>query len=322
MIVAVRLSCVLFLLTGMWLAPVSSAAAVEPLFGHRPVARAVTGLAISPDNSTLAVSYDDSTLHLLEFKTGKDIAELDVFGGPNTLRFTPDGKILLSITNGGAASIDIVNRKIKHHFKSEASGGVTSLDVSPDGKLFACVGKSSLSVWNIETGVNLSTIDAHSGSAVNSVAISRDGSLMATAGNDKKVMTWNTITGQEQKTHDLPAKPLCIAFSPDGDSLLVSCDDQSFYRVNVSDGDTVKIASPNIAMTKFRLSADGTMAFIAGAGNEPGVLMIGKKRLTTQKFSGHKSKVTVIAVSSDGRFFASGDQDGQINVYPVIEAGK
>ena len=316
------LKSLLLLVMGVMVSGPADAAAVTPLHSLQPNKRSVTGLAFSPDNKMLAASYDDKSLRLIDINKGAEIAKLEVSAGPNTLRFTPDGKILLAIGDGGAVSIDVQNRKIKHLFQSDAAGGISAIDVSPDGKLLAAVGRSSLSIWNIETGVNIATIDAHGGKAVNSVAFSPDGQHLATIGDDKKLITWSCLTSQLQKEIDLPGKGVCTVYTSGGDSLIVSCDDRTIHQVNASNGDDEKLLSADTAISLLVISPDRPLVIIAGMGPQPGVLLCDKKRLTTEKFSGHETVVVAVAMSRDGRFFASGDKDGKINIYPTMEAGK
>ena len=310
------------LLSVMILSFRANAAPVAPLHVIKPFKRVVTGLAFSPDNKLLAASFDDNTLRLIDVAKGTELAKFGVSGARNTLRFTADGNRLLAITNGGVVSIDVQAQTVKHTFRSETPGGVTSIDISPDGKFLAAVGRSSLSLWNIETGVNVATVDAHSGNAVNGVAFSPDGEHLATVGNDKKLVTWSTTTVQQQKEFDLSSKGVCICYLRNGESLIIAEDNRKIFAVNASSGDEELLLSAGGSVLSMAVSPDSPVAILSGTGSFPGVLLIDKKRLSTEKFAGHKSIVQAVAVSRDGRFFASGDNDGAINVYATLDADR
>lgn len=299
-----------------------NAAPVAPLHAIKSFKHVVTGLAFSPDNKVIAASFDDNTLRLIDIAKGTELAKFDVSGARNTLRFTPDGKHLLAIANGGVVSIDVQAQSVRHTFRVEAAGGVSGIDVSPDGKFLAAVGRSSLSLWNIETGVNIATVDAHSGNAVNGVAFSPDGSHVATVGNDKKLVTWSTTTAQQQKEFDVTSKGVCICYCRDGESVIIASDNRKIYEVNASSGEEDMLLSAGGSVLSMALSPDRPYAILSGVGSFPGFLLIEKKRLTTDKFSGHSSVVQAVAVSKDGRFFASGDNDGVINIYATMDADR
>lgn len=295
------------------------AAQIEPLHTWNTIKQPVTGLAFAPDNKTVAVSYADGSLRLFSISKKTEIAKFDVSRGTNCLKFSPDGKYLMAITNGGVVSVDVANKKVRHTFSFDASGGVNAFDISPDGRILAAVGKSALATWNIETGVNLATIDAHSGSAVNDVAFSPEGDLIATVGNDKKLITWNATTTQQQKEFDLTSKGASLQFQPGDNSLVVACDDKTIRKVNATSGDDETLATATGAVKSLVLATDRPIAIFGGIGPAPGVLFIEKKKLISTKITGHQSPVAAIAISPDGRFFASGDQTGVVNIYATMD---
>lgn len=301
------------------LTPLVHGQPVEPMHTFAAVKKPVTGLAFSPDNKTLAISYADNSLRLMSVSKKNEVGRFDVSAGPNVLRFTTDGRFLLAITNGGIASMDIENKRVKHVFRAETGGGITAFDLSPDGKVLAGVGKSSLSTWNFETGVNLATIDAHSGNAVNAVVFSREGDLIWTAGNDRKLIGWSVNTAQPQKEYDLTFRGLSLAIAPSGDRLIVLGDDRTVSSVDLSNGEVSKISMLEAPATGIAVAPDREIAVISGTGTQPGVLLIDKKKTPAAKLAGHQSKVLVVTISRDGRFIASGDQNGVVNVYATMD---
>lgn len=300
-----------------FIAPLARAEPIAPMHTLNKLKQPVTGLAFAPDNQTIAISFADSTLRIFSVSKKTELAKFDVTGGPNCLKYSPDGKYLMAITNNGVLSVDVANKKVKHVFGFDAPGGVTAIDISPDGKQLAAVGKSALATWNIETGVNLATIDAHSGNMVLDVAFSPEGDLIATAGSDKKIITWNATTAQQQKEFDLTSKGVSIEFLPGGNHLIVACDNQTIRKVNATSGDDEQLAVVGGAVKSLAVSPDRPIAVVGGAG--PVGVLIEKKKLATRKIAGHQAPVAAVAMSPDGRFFASGDQTGVVNIYGTMD---
>jgi WD40 repeat protein len=189
------------------------------------VRHTVTGLALSPDGKTLAVSADG--LRLWSTATGQRIGSpLPAADAAGPVAFSPDGTVVAAIGPDGQA-------RFWHVDTQQAAGSAVSvgrqeaLAFSPGGKTLATVGAGgTASLWSVATGHRIGSpmtpgrADPAAGPGA-SVAFSPDGRTLATAGADGSIRLWDAATQQEIGTPMTAgsAPVYALAFSPDGTTL-------------------------------------------------------------------------------------------------------
>ena len=216
----------------------------------RPVGRpvvshhAVTGLALSPDGKTLAVTADG--LQLWSTATGQRIgdplpvADATAVAGPAV--FSPDGRLVAAIGSDGKARVWTVATQQPTGIvvALRNSGGLTrdTLAFSPGGKTFVTVGTNgTAALWSVATGRRVGApmatgtpgswaaagSRAAAGRPAAAVAFSPDGRTLATA-IDGTIRLWDTATQQEigPPMAAGPGPANAVAFSPDGRTLAIA----------------------------------------------------------------------------------------------------
>ncbi len=134
------------------------------LKGHKGVVEFIT---YSPDGKTIATAGWDHTLRLWDAASGEQRAQLDGASEQLGAAFSPDGKILASVSAP----------------TEEASKGLTSV----------------LALWDVATHKPLATIPAHSDRAY-SVLFTPDGKTLITASMDRTIKFWDVATRQLKST--------------------------------------------------------------------------------------------------------------------------
>jgi WD40 repeat protein len=231
----------------------------EPMAKLAPFSSPITGLALSPDDSTLAVSGQSYKVELLDVSRcttqpddcTQSIAVISTIRTPTALAFSPDGYTL---------AVGMQNGKIELHDlmgcgqgKSESCGTlvktftqhkskINTLEFSPDGALLASASNDQTSrVWRLNSGVNVSTF-LHKGS-VKAAAFSSDGKLIFTAGQDKTIRVWQVssfaviayLTGHTGAVTSLAPSPdlkTLVSASSDGALHLWDLTTRKFRAVN------------------------------------------------------------------------------------------
>jgi WD40 repeat protein len=182
--------------------------------------------AISPDAKLLAVPVA-AKVKLIDLTTGKEARELDGGDGTSPLIFSPDGKLLVSLSgrNEGLTVWDVAGgKKLRQVGKVEAPAGPgvfrglfsAGLSVSPDGKLLAWGEGPAIHLVDLETGKEKNASAGHA-AAPRDLLFARDGKTVLTAGDDAAIRRWDAATGKELGQVALPAKSyLFVLPSPDG----------------------------------------------------------------------------------------------------------
>ncbi|HKI17302.1 MAG TPA: hypothetical protein VKA15_05460, partial [Isosphaeraceae bacterium] len=164
---------------------------------------------------------------------------------PNRAMFTPDGRQVIVSgmrvaeareTLRAVRSLTLVydaqtaaNRR-ELVARDGAIGARIGLAVSPDGRTLATSGDASvLRFWDLEAGKLLREVESHS---VEDLRYSPDGTRLAGA-NRSQVTIWNSATGEELLTLEIPGAEAgrafnpVLAFSPDGKHLAARHSDGS-----------------------------------------------------------------------------------------------
>lgn len=173
---------------------------VEPVI-HSAQANTVTALATSPWASLVAVSghkqvllYDTKTMQL----TG--VLPFDE-GTPHALKFSRNGKLLISGGGRGGASGRVVIWDVKTGKRIAEVGAeydqVLAADISPDQTQIVLGGpKKMVRVFDARTGELMYENKKHT-DWVTSAEFSPDGVLLATGDRSNGLVIWEALTGRE-----------------------------------------------------------------------------------------------------------------------------
>jgi RNA polymerase sigma factor (sigma-70 family) len=199
-------------------------------------------LAISPNGKTLAASCTDSSVQLLDARTGEKRVALagSIRGYIRGLAFTPDGKTIAGTGDDNQLRLwDVDSGQLMKALPAfgnlehaDLRPGANSLAISPDGSLIAVGGTGStdnanMKHWDDTSFFDIRVLDAKTGELVwshfgrrgymDQLAFSPDGQTLASATHGE-IRLWDARAGDLKQTLKPVVKSGTIwtlAFSPD-----------------------------------------------------------------------------------------------------------
>ncbi|MCA9212650.1 MAG: protein kinase [Planctomycetales bacterium] len=243
----------------------------------------------------------------------------------NSVAYSPDGEILLSASDDGLINIWSANSGTLITTLRSHKSDVNEVHFSPDGKWFASCGGDGVKIWDGVSFEELHTIQGFE-SEVACLAISSDGKLIATgcrfdgkrhASDYESVALWEAetwqrklgIAGFRNHVHS-------VDFSPRGDFLAIASS-EDVVLCDVDSGQTYqRLKGHNKTVYCVRYSTDGSVLVSSAVGSAivwdlatwlPKNVVPGKSGGTF--FS--------IAISPDARSFATGNNNGMVELWDV-----
>jgi WD40 repeat protein len=299
-------------------------------------ARAVSTLAFSPDNQTLASGSADGAISLWDVAARKFSGRLPTGSGvvARSVAFSPDGKILAVAGNDKQIALwDMTTRKPIGSVLSGYTDNVNSIAFSPDGRTLAsgsCSEHDSQSgictqgevrFWDVASHKMIDKPIAAHTDAVFSVAFSPDGKTLASGGGDSEIWLWDVRTHQSigQPLTGHANSILSLAFSPDGKTLASGSQDKD---IRVWDVATYSILGQPLighqrAVYSVAFSPDGKI-LASGSWDKSIILWnVRTHQPIGQPLIGHTDIVNSVAFSPNGHTLASGGWDNRIILWDV-----
>ena len=245
-------------------------------------AMAVTSIAISPDQTTLACANVE--IEIWNLSTGEKSCTLHPSDWVNCVAISPDGQILISA--GG----DPVRR--------ESNG--------------------SIQLWNLGTTNRLRT--EYIGSDISSIALSPNGQILAIASYDRWerkgiIELWDMGAAKWLSCLEQPMSVLSVAFTPDGQTLVSGSADWTIKQWDLNTGKLIRtLTGHSEAVKSVAISPDGQ---VLASGSSDKTIKLWN--LTTGELihtlTEHADKISSVAFSPDGQTIVSGSNDKTIKIW-------
>ena len=277
----------------------------------------ITALAFSPDGKTLAAADGSYDLTLRDATNGKPRGKLTgLVTNSNRVCWSPDGKTIYGTTGNDWISWDVAALKEKQKIAAKMTR-----------------------------------------TAPSAIALSSDGKTIAAVGRGL-VKFWKTANGEVLAEYEVHPNYAInsVAFSPDGKSVVTTCNDRTAQVIEVAtgagttftfdsrpttaefsaDGKTLYVVdqSPLLHSIKVATNEDTTVPslnrvprqiavspdgrIVAFAGPTLRLWSIAENRWSEKKPE-NTAGTSAVAFSIDGKSVACGDIEGRIHVWPVEE---
>lgn len=187
----------------------------------------IAGLAFSPDGAHLAAPAEAGEVRVWRIPGGELAATLKE--GERSVwhvAWRPDGKTLAASGSDGATVLWDWRAGRPRARLNHGRGRVVA-DYHPDGTVVAAGSSGRLvTLWDAASGAKVRECAGHD-EAVNAVRFSPDGARLATGADDNTLRLWNWRTCATVLSRPFPATVYDVAWSPDGQRLLVAPLDDS-----------------------------------------------------------------------------------------------
>jgi WD40 repeat protein/DNA-directed RNA polymerase specialized sigma24 family protein len=199
-------------------------------------------------------------------------------------------------------------------------GAANAFSLSPDSEILAYGTKEdTVHLWRLSDRVRIASLSGNSVSSIYSLDFSPDGEYLAAGSSDGTVNIWQLTNSNEvYSLTDHPGRVIDCAFTPLGDHLIVGTpqqlwiwqkQDQSFVRIAVLD-------YPGNFVNNFALSPDGQWLAIAGEDRTVWIQHLSTQQVV-HRLAGHEQEISNVVFSPDGKYLASGDKQGKINIWKL-----
>jgi WD40 repeat protein len=242
--------------------------------------------------------------------------------------FSPDGRQLVSTGTAGDWQTGVAFTLWDPLTGQELLSlrGVASrsqVAFSADGRRLATPGaQGTINLWDATTGKRVRTLRSKGGQVL-AVAFSPVGQRLASVGRGSpdhgEIKVWDAANGDEVLTvrgHGKVVRPVpgSIAFSPDGQRLVTSCQDKTVLLWDAGTGTVLHILAGHEAVVHgVAYSPNGR--HVASASDDRTVKIWDTVTGKAVTLRGHMREVAGVAYSRDGRRLASASDDRTVKIW-------
>ncbi|MCT7950864.1 serine/threonine protein kinase [Ancylothrix sp. C2] len=289
---------------------------IHTLAGHTNY---VIGVAISPDNKTLASCSYDKSIKVWHLNTGNIVGTLLAHTGwISCVAISPDGKTLVSGSLDNTLRLWELGTGTLKTTLTGHTGYVISVAISPDGQILASGSFDNIiKLWNLNTGIQMGTLTGHTG-YIESLAISPDGKILASGGgfDDNIIKLWDLKTGNLiHSFNGHKAAVRSLAFTPDSQKLASGSEDKTIKLWDLNKQTEIySLNHPTGWVQAIAISPNGEI--LASGSRDTSVKLWNLENgqlLHTLKW--HSGPVTSLAFSPDGTKLASGSWDYSVKIW-------
>ncbi|MBM3831422.1 MAG: hypothetical protein FJ406_12935 [Verrucomicrobia bacterium] len=225
------------------------------------------------------------------------------------LAFSPDGSTLAS---GSFREVKIWERvplAAKFTLANAAEKSVQAMVASADGKLLATADGNNIKLWNATAGASAKTLSGHTG-PVRGLKFTLDGTRLISGAADKTARVWNVADGALFAEVTTPAEVNAVTWLADGKQIVTGGADNLIRTWKLPDAAGGKVEAGKeikghtAAITALETSPTTPTQILSGSA-DASVRVWNVETASQVRTVAHGAPVTAVAVSADGKTFAS-----------------
>ncbi|MBN2593009.1 MAG: protein kinase [Sedimentisphaerales bacterium] len=297
-------------------------------------------VAFSPDGRKLAyaggsgdpsVSSSDTTVRILDLKTGESQVLTGHTDTVTCVVFSPDGKSVATASWDGTSRLGDVGNgsKLLTFFTGPPSSGFWSAAISPDGRLCAVGGGTSsidagVYVIDVNTGKIVQAYEGHS-RMIRDVEFSPDGTRIVTTSFDGTAKVWLVSPAEFLSLEGHDQAVWAIDVSPDRQWLATGSLDQTAKIWNIESGSLLLTIPVNFPVVSLAFCPDSSRLVTTAADATARVwqlgtedVRVGRPSLTYKSLltlAGHSNTVMCVTYSPQGHWIATGSKDNTARIW-------
>ena len=283
--------------------------------------------AISHDNKYLAAGglftgdpEHICAIRLYDYHSGKLISLLK--GHKNfilSLKFSADGKYLISGSNDNTAHIWDVQKRQPLHILNGHTAPIYGVDISPDNhRAVTASHDNTLILWDVKTGNIITTMAGHK-DKVNAVSFTPDGKNILSGSSDYTIRLWDGVNGKFIKQMAKSETMISgLSISPDGLKVITGNDYPIYlnYVFNIPSGKMLSIFAKNKAkVTATAISPDSATSVTGGGKDNEIYLWDINAGKINNVLQGKGKTIWAVGFGRDGKSIAFGKSNVNPNIF-------
>lgn len=282
--------------------------------GHKG---AVRSAIFSPNGDLVVTTSEDSTARIWEARTGQSLTEFRKHTGiVNSVAFSRDGKKIVTTSLDSTARIwDADGHELtvlRGHIDS-----LTSATFSFNGERIVTTSADwTARIWDIFSGEELLSLNDHSNKVLNAIFDST-GKKVITVSVDGGVCILDVTTEPKlsQPPYDFDFDIMGLAYSADGQQMVMASDYGQAYIVEVSTGHKLKVLFPySDVIQGVAFSSDSKQIVTTGVKSQVRIWEAATGR-DLDILYGHTQRVLHAAYSFDGKYIVTASADSTARIH-------
>jgi len=192
---------------------------------------------------------------------------------------------------------------------------VELIAASPDGTHAVSGGDDTMIRW-WDLATRTSVVLAAHKSPIEAFAMSSDGAYLASAGTDHLVVLWKVSDGSRRELTGHEQTVRGVAFSADHDHLASTSEDGTLFVWDVATATGIKLLAYTHSLRPVAW-VDAAHVLVGAFDGRIGLVDTATKQVRWSRDTKHRAEVRSLAVTPDGRYFISSDEDGAVVLWDL-----